>query len=816
MSRFTRHIIGLMVGVAMLLPEANAQKKRAELDSLLNLFEQQAPDTSQAKSYLRAVQLTANFKKQKQMHSLAETAVQLAKKQNNQLVEGKVYGHMANYYSNVGNTDSAAMYFGQSIAILELGDHYKALGMQYSNYGTHLQRLSEYSEAGVLFEKGRDLAVAHQDSSDELWALSKLALLQYYNADYDASASYYLEAIDLAEILDDRGMLLNMKGNYAMVKAELGQDEEALNIFLEVLDLRKDETRSNAKAILLNNIGEICLKLGRVSEARTYFEGAVEMFEAAGNERYVGYPISNLGDLERGEGNYEAALAYFERALEIKEKYTDKIGMIDIWRYIGEIELAQDNTSAAIKWLNKAMRLSEDIGSLKRKSQVLKSLSDAWDQAGNDRKAYQYYSEFQQLNDSLLSQEKIKTINELETRYDAEKKARKIEELKHEQEITEAAAREQLALVRKGQAEATKEGNTARIMGWIAGGVVLLMIVLIFGVRSKNKDNKALTEQQEKIVEQNRVLGETNAAISSQKSALQEQNNSLAELNEELDLQQHELKSRNKEITDSIMYARRLQEGVLPSDHSIQATLPESFVYYLPKDIVSGDFYWMEESGDDVLFSVVDCTGHGVPGAFMSMVGHNSLHRALVEYKQTDPGALVTKLEQLVQDALYQHDDFDINDGMDLALGRLNLKERTFSWAGAHNPVWLVRNTSEAPAIEENEHIRLRLEAEGKALYELKGTKRSVGGHGISIPFATHSLQLYAGDMLYLSSDGYVDQFGGEKGKKFKSTNLRQLLLNISQESADQQKEKLASSYVNWKGELEQVDDICVMGVRIT
>lgn len=257
--------------------------------------------------------------------------------------------------------------------------------------------------------------------------------------------------------------------------------------------------------------------------------------------------------------------------------------------------------------------------------------------------------------------------------------------------------------------------------------------------------------------------------------------------------QKENLEVKNKEITDSITYAKRIQTAILPPDSVFKKHLKESFILYLPKDVVAGDFYWMEHLNDVVLFAAADCTGHGVPGAMVSVVCNNALNRSVREEGITDPGRILDRTRDIIVHEFGKSNE-DVKDGMDISLCALNTKTLELKWAGANNPLWYVRNGE---------------------LLEVKPDKQPIGQYFNAKPFTTHSLKLQAGDVLYVTTDGYQDQFGGEKGKKYKASNLKQLLLDNHHRSLEDQKKAVMTSFIDWKGKNEQVDDVCIIGVKI-
>ncbi|HEY6159820.1 MAG TPA: SpoIIE family protein phosphatase [Bacteroidia bacterium] len=266
---------------------------------------------------------------------------------------------------------------------------------------------------------------------------------------------------------------------------------------------------------------------------------------------------------------------------------------------------------------------------------------------------------------------------------------------------------------------------------------------------------------------------------------------------QEIEMQKIKMEVLFNHVTDSIRYAKRIQEAILPPDHLIKSLLPDSFVYYKPKDIVSGDFYWLEQVGTKVFFAAVDCTGHGVPGAFMSIVGHNQLKQVMNRITDHKPSVVLDELSKGISDSLHQnYDGSTAKDGMDLSLCSIDFEKKELEFSGAFNPLYLIRDND---------------------LQEVKANKFPIGiflGREAR-NFTNHKIGLEKGDVLYIFSDGYADQFGGPKGKKFMANQFRNLLMQIHHLPMEEQKEMLDRTLETWKGSEEQVDDILVIGVRI-
>jgi serine phosphatase RsbU (regulator of sigma subunit) len=338
-------------------------------------------------------------------------------------------------------------------------------------------------------------------------------------------------------------------------------------------------------------------------------------------------------------------------------------------------------------------------------------------------------------------------------------------------EAETAAQKSKLKLLDEQKRITESENRNQRyIIYSFIGGLVLLVILLFNMYRGYQQKKKA------------------NLEISRQKAELQ--------------LQKDIVDEKNKEILDSINYAKRLQEAILPSPKTVSEYLKQFFILYKPKDIVAGDFYWLEAIQDAkdpanriILFAAADCTGHGVPGALVSVVCSNALNRAVKEFNITDTGKILDKVRELVIET-FEKSDKDVKDGMDISLCSLNLKTNELLWSGANNPLWILKKGA-------------------REITEIKPDKQPIGRYMAPHPFKTHSVRLEKDDAIYLFTDGYADQFGGPKGKKFKYSNLGNFISEIGTLNMDKQQEQLQRTFEQWQGDLEQVDDVCIIGIRL-
>lgn len=342
----------------------------------------------------------------------------------------------------------------------------------------------------------------------------------------------------------------------------------------------------------------------------------------------------------------------------------------------------------------------------------------------------------------------------------------------------------------------------------IAVGIVGLIVWMLF-TRMRTRQLIRKKKELESLVEaRTEEISVKNQELEIQKLEIEKQND--------------ELINKNTEITDSILYSRRIQQSLLPGPEKVHGILKDSFILYNPKDIVSGDFYWVERSHVNpelIHFSVADCTGHGVPGAMVSLIGTRALNSSILQKKLTTSHEILERTNDSVLESFTDEESGNIiKDGMDIALCSLDYSDKTevgFDFAGAQNPVWIIRKESDPNIFINSAEVEANLISDGYKLFEIKGDKQPVGYFDGHVPFSENKGTLMPGDRIYMTSDGYADQFGGAQGKKFKYKNLKKLLLSLQDKTLKEQEELLRKEFLNWKGDLEQVDDLCLMGVEV-
>lgn len=297
--------------------------------------------------------------------------------------------------------------------------------------------------------------------------------------------------------------------------------------------------------------------------------------------------------------------------------------------------------------------------------------------------------------------------------------------------------------------------------------------------------------------------------------------NTILERTTEITRQKEELEVKNIEITDSILYSRRIQNSILPGKEKLNSILKDFFIFYKPKDIVSGDFYWVEpgtKGGNKIFMAVADCTGHGVPGAMVSLVGTRALNSSVREHGLTKPSEILDQTNTIVLEAFTDAESGTIiKDGMDIAFCALDYSNESIQlqFSGAHNPIWIVRKITDPNLTVNNQELEPNIADEHHKLFEIKGSKQPIGYFEKHFPFENYETTLQPGDRIYLNSDGYADQFGGPNGKKFKYKALKKLLLTNQNKAISNQRKSLENAFKDWKGDLEQLDDVCLMGIEV-
>lgn len=655
--------------------------------------------------------------------------------------------------------DSCIKVSREAIKVCVKNEDYTGLKHSYYRIGTSEFRKNEFDKAIESYTKLLEYTEILHDTNMMCTGFLMIGACQYNKGMYPEALESYQSVLKLAEESNNLKYQARALNNFANIHSTLKNYPLALSYFQQAIDIKTKMGDEKGVVASRENMAIIHSKKGDYDRALEQYESVLKYKEDNQDEAGISVTLMNIGFTYEKLEKFNSALEYYTKSLILLYRLEDYRNIAVCLNNIGDIYYAQGKFDRAIDSSQKSLVIGEKLKSKTRIKSSAYSLTKSYVERDNYKEAYNYHVLYSEMKDSLFNEESAKVLQEMETKYQTEKKQQEIE--KQNLTIDKQAA----------------QSRSQRIMLMaMLGGLVLVLLIAIQvyrGLKQKKKANALLSSKNIEIEEKNAHLNDANIEISSKKAEIEE---------------------KNLNIMDSIRYAKRIQQTILPRDVFVEKHLPESFILYKPKDIVSGDFYWMEIMHNRVYISAVDCTGHGVPGAFVSIVGYNSLNRTLMEFKLEKPSDILTKLNDLVVDTFVRHSDSDVKDGMDMSLISVDMETKKIEFAGAQNPLYIVNNNG---------------------LEEIKGNKQPIGSSLEPKVFNNHEVAAKSGDMVYLFTDGYIDQFGGPKGKKFMRKRFKELLQSIHKMDVKTQKLHLDNTIMEWMKEEEQLDDILVIGIRV-
>ena len=666
-----------------------------------------------------------------------------------------ILNEMAGMVAN-SSPEEAIKYSSDARTIAEEDNYREGLALAFKNMGLGHYFLGDYTEAVRSWESS--LTIYDQLENNKMVAnlVGNLGSVYYTMGQPERAVQYYLRSLKIAEEINDTTriatLILNLGSVYSEQKYSL---DTAINYYRRAMHMGESLGYNDLLGVGSMNLGQVYYKMEEYDSALFYFEKSLQINTS---KIYISSSLNDMGRIYAVKGNYEQAIEYQQKALKLAEEENALTEKTKILLGLASTYMEQKNYPMAIKYLEQGKDLAREIGLNVELSFAYDGLSESYSAEGDFRNAYKYLALKEEVDDALYRSEAEKKTNDLMFNYHLEKKQDEIEIL------------EQKSLIEQLK---TKRQRVMTIGFALFGLFVLILVVALY--------------------HRMRFIRRVNKKIESQKN---------------------EIAKQNELITDSISYAQRIQSALLPSEEILGKLMPEHFVLLRPKDIVSGDFYWIREVQDHLVIVGADCTGHGVPGAFMSMLGISILNEMIGDRCFDAPGAILDQLRKKIKDLLFQDgNDTEQKDGMDAALVILNKKTLEIYYSGAHNPLYIItdKNRKAGPDLENFK----AMENGEYQLYELKADMQPVGVYWEESPFATHSVRLQKGDSFYIFSDGFVDQYGGENRKKYKSVNFKKLLLSLQEENMLRQKEILEHTFDTWRGEYEQIDDVSVIGVRL-
>lgn len=641
------------------------------------------------------------------------------------------------FYSNkslsiIGSADKADP--ETKLALLGLkADALNNRGYAYCHLGDNLKGLVDYEESIKIRERlSNKLGIAE--------SLNNIAVVYDENGDAAKAIDYYLRSLKLLEEIDEKYGMGYIFNNIAFVYKSQGDVGKASDYAMRSLKIRKQINDKKGEGESLSLLGLIEAERGDLDSALEKFKTSLEISTELGSKIQSANALLDLGKIYLKKKDYSRAMDYFHQSLGLSEEIKEVRAVINSYLALAEAYLEMRDLEAATVNAKKAMTMNGESNHPEIIQSAAELLQKIYKEKGDYKQAFEMYELYIQMKDSILRDENKRASVQKEFQYLYEKKAAtdsirnaeqiKLEEVKHEQEISR---------------------QRSYTYGGIAGFGLMLLVA---GVSYNAFRNKKKANQE----------------IQSQKLLIEE---------------------KQKEIVDSINYAKRIQYALLANEKMFSDNLTSCFILFKPKDIVSGDFYWAYEKNGKFFLAVCDCTGHGVPGAFMSLLNISFLNEAVNERNLTEPHTILNYVRQRLIENL---SDEGTQDGMDGCILCIDKASGKHSYSAAYNAPVLIRNNE---------------------LVQLPADKMPVGKGIRNDSFTSHIIETQKGDVLYFYTDGYADQFGGFKGKKFKYKQLNEFLISVHELDAEDQKKQLEKVFNDWKGNLEQIDDVCIIGLRI-
>jgi serine phosphatase RsbU (regulator of sigma subunit) len=612
-----------------------------------------------------------------------------------------------------------------------------------------------------------DLSKKTGDRHDLAAALNDMGIDHYVHGNFKKAIAFLDEAYHLHKKNGDKYGMFQTKTNIGACYNLLKQTDAAIASFkdakVQVLEMGRTELLPGVEL----NLASMYLDQNNIEEAGRTIENVISESKKQNNKMMEATALSEYGRYYMKKNNLDSALKYYTTGYNLLLEINQEVNSVQDLNFIAEIYLKKGKPQEALKYATKARDLARANELLNELGSAYGQLTYAYADLHDYKKAWESSMEFKKLSDSLFNNDNSKAVSDIKTKFEVELK---------EAELNARSEAEKKILVAATEAERTRK----RII--LFSGIAIVIVISVFSLvlfrKFREADNqKTIIQKQKKQVEEQHRIAEARAV--------------------EIDIKKQELETKNREVFDSIMYARNIQAALLPGKDLMGKQIRDHFILFEPKDIIAGDFYWYKKIDEDSFyFAVGDCTGHGVPGALMSVLGINLLEMIFTDSRLQAPSDILNELrKRTVRSLQTASQSGKVNDGMDICIAKIDLKKMELTTAMANNPLVLARK---------------------KEAIELKPDKMWIGQSENNIPFSEQKISLQAGDTIFMFSDGYKDQFGGGKGKKLKHKDFVNMLIQNSDKTATDQRGMLSSFLKEWKGNLEQTDDICVAGIKIT
>jgi serine phosphatase RsbU (regulator of sigma subunit)/predicted XRE-type DNA-binding protein/Tfp pilus assembly protein PilF len=619
----------------------------------------------------------------------------------------------------------------------------RSLAKSYNNLGLVYQFTGDFKKSLEHYLLSKQYYTQLGDKQGIAKVYTNSGNLYYKEGNLPKSLDCYFSSLKIMESIENIKGTALLYNNIGVVYRGMKQEEKAYTYFQKSLTNYKKIDHKEGLALVITNIGNYYVAKGDQKRALNSLKEAIALQDEIGDLKGKSNSIINYAEILMENKQYDSAMTKFNEALDIRNRLNYREGISAVECAFGVLYNAKKDYKKGESHCTEALRVAKELGMLNAEMNACECLYESYKGQNNSTLALSYYERANVLKDSIISDEREKEMiqKEFEFLYNKKRVEDSLETI-HEKALQETK-----------QKTALKYERNKRYYLYLGIGALLIFLFIIFNRYKLSQKQKHIIQEQKNLVEE-----------------------------------------KQKEILDSITYAKHLQEAILVNPEEINQKLKNNFLIYLPKDIVAGDFYFFEVSRNYIFIAAADCTGHGVPGAMMSMVCSNALTRSVKEFNLTDTGKILDKSRELILETLHKSGE-SVNDGMDISLLRIDTNNSNeIMWSGANNPLWISM---------QNE------------IKEIKGDKQPIGKTDAPLPFSTHVMHVEKNQMVYLFTDGLADQFGGKEGKKFKYAQMKKILLENAGSNTLQQKDTLLKAFYDWKGNLDQIDDVCVIGIRI-
>jgi tetratricopeptide (TPR) repeat protein/serine phosphatase RsbU (regulator of sigma subunit) len=657
-------------------------------------------------------------------------------------------GYLANMR---GDIKYAVEYYEKGLAIDEKLGNKQGIATSLNNLGSLYQYQGEISKAIECYNKSLGLRTEIKDKLGMAVSYNNIGLIYNEQGDISKALDYYHKSLNISEEIGDKKEMAAALNNIGTLYQHQEDTARALKFYNRSLKILKEINDKFGIASALHNIGHIYRDRGDTLEALNSYEKSLKISEELGSKSGMAHCLNSIGAVYSAKNNIFAALDYWQRSLKLMEEINDKQGIILSLNHVATAFIKLKEEKKAREYSERSLKLAKELGYPEEIGTASGILYKIYSKAGDWKRAYEMLTLHKQMSDTLNEVVARKVALQKSFQYEYEKKTT-ADSIKAVEE-------------RKVFNAQIKQEKTQRNALYFSITLITLFALFMYNRFRVTRKQKQIIELKEKETQEQKLI----------------------------------IEEKHKEISDSINYAERIQRSFLATKELLDKNLNSYFILFKPKAIVSGDFYWAAKlNNGHFVFAIADSTGHGVPGAIMSLLNITSLEKAIEHY--TDPGEILNHTRQTIIDRLKKDgSDEGGKDGMDCGLMVFDFKNNLLKVAAANNPIWIIRKENNIPE-----------------LVQTGFNNMPVGKHERDqISFTTFDYQLRKEDMIYAITDGFADQFGGPKGKKFMHKKLKELLISISHENPEKQKEILTLTLKEWIGELEQIDDITIVGIRV-